>query len=52
METLKEAKVFGLSYDDACARALPGSMEAYHLWLKNLHDPRGEAATLQACETD
>jgi hypothetical protein len=43
------AGAFGYSYDDACALAPPGSIEAYDVWLAKLF--RRES-TLTSRETD
>jgi hypothetical protein len=36
VETLLHAKLHGCGYDDACAMAPPGSIEAYDVWLASL----------------
>ena len=36
LDVLHDAKYFGYSYDDACALAPPGSIEAYDVWLAKL----------------
>ena len=36
LDVLHDAKLFGYSYDDACALAPPGSIEAYDVWLAKL----------------
>ena len=40
VEVLHDAKLFGYSYDEACAMTPPGSIEAYDVWLANLFRPQ------------
>lgn len=52
VETLLHAKIFGHSFDDACALAAPGTIEMYGLWLANLHESGPRQPASQACEAE
>ena len=50
VDTLHEGKLLGRSYDEARAMGDAVSMEAYDLWLENLHNPLSEQPKSQARE--
>lgn len=52
LDVLHDAKLLGYSYDDACALAPPGSIEAYDVWLAKLHGPQAPPFISRARETD
>jgi hypothetical protein len=52
IETLLHAKLFGHSFDDACAMAAPGTIEMYGLWLANLHKSGSGQPASQACKAE
>lgn len=52
VESLHDGKLYGHSYDEACAMAPPGSIEAYDVWLANLFGQEAPPLTSRARETE